>query len=195
MRTGIRVFAVVCLLWMCGGKEARGQIVIQYDGPPRYELGAQFSGLQLNGAVTGGSLGTGVHFGYNFNEYVTLDTELTAYSFGGNHFDTVNGLFGVRAGIRKGGIGIHAKVRPGFIHLPSSTEFIAPVAQHPTKFALDTGLVVTKYFENHLYVRIDVGRMWVNYGGGSYTDPATGQVTHLGMPGGTTVALGIGAQW
>lgn len=195
MRMGIRAVVVVCLFCVCLAKDAKAQIVIQYGGPSRYELGGQFSGLQLNGAVTGGSLGVGAHFGYHFNEYVALDTEVSGYNFGGDHLNTVTGLFGADVGYRWSRFGICAKVRPGFIHFPSSSELIPPVTQHPTHFALDTGVVLVRYFENHMYVRCDVGSMFVNYGGGSYTNSMTGQMTHLGMPGGVLVALGVGAHW
>jgi len=192
---GIRAVAGVCLLCVFAVKNAKAQIVVQYGEPSRYELGAQFSGLQLNGPVEGGSLGTGLHFGYHFNPYVALDTEVSGYKFAGNTFDTASGLFGVDLGYRSRLFGIYAKVRPGFIHFPSSEELISPVTQHPTHFALDTGIVIVRYFENHVYVRCDVGSMFVNYGGGSYMNPMTGQETHLGMPGGVLVALGVGAHW
>jgi len=52
-----------------------------------------------------------------------------------------------------------------------------------------------RYFPNHTYLRFGLGRMFVDYGGGSYTNPMTGQVTHLGVPGGVSASFGIGAHW
>lgn len=195
MCMGNRVVVIVCLFCIFTAKLTNAQIVIQYGELTRYDLGAQFSGVQLNGAVVGGSLGVGGHFGYHFNQFLVLDTEVSGYRFGGGQLNTPVGLFGVDAGYRWRGFGIYAKVRPGFIHFPSSQEFIPPVTEHPTRFALDTGVVLARYFENHVYVRCDVGRMFVSYGGGAYTNPMTGQVTHLGMPGGVLVAVGVGAHW
>ena len=195
MRWGIRVFGSVCVVLFCTVGSARGQIVIQYPGLPRYELGAQFNGLQLNGPVVGGSLGLGGHFGFNFNQYVSVDTDLSGYNFGGDHLNTVVGLFGVRAGYTSRQFGIYAKLRPGFIHFPSSPELLPPVRRPATHFAFDTGFVMVRYFENHTYLRFEFGRTFVNYGGGSFTDPVTGQVTHFGVPSGVSVGFGVGAHW
>lgn len=195
MRVEIRVLLEAFVFLVCAREATSAQIIIQYSGLPRYELGAQFSGVQLNGAVTGGSLGLGGRFSYNYNQYLSLDTEVSGYNFSSDRLDTVVGLFGARVGYTSRDFGIYVKLRPGLIHFKSNGDFIPPVRQHPTQFAFDTGVVLERYFVNHMCFRFDLGRMFVNYGGGSYKDPVTGQVTHLGVPGGTSVAFGVGAHW
>jgi len=195
MRLGMRVVLGVCLLVLCAGKTARAQIVIQYSGLPRYELGAEFHALQLNGALTGGGIGPGLHFGYNYNQFLSFEAEVSGQSVASDRANTLIGLFGPRVGYTSRDAGIYVNLRPGFIHFPSNGDVIPPVAQHPTRFAFDTGVVVVRYFQNHTYLRFDAGRMFVDYGGGSYTNPRTGQATHLGVPGGLSASFGIGAHW
>jgi len=188
MRTGIRVAAVVCLFLVCAGKEARGQIVIQYPGTPRYELGAQFTAVAPGGPVDAGNLGPGLHFGYNYNEFLALESDLNGYH-------PVTFFLGPRIGYTSRDLGVYVKARPGLIHFTSGESSIAPIEKNPTHFALDTGVVLARYFESGFYVRCDVGRIFVNYGGGSYTDPVTRQTYHLGTPGGFLGSIGIGARW
>jgi len=195
MRRVICVFAWVCVILFFAAEAASGQIVIQYSGLPRYELGAQFNGLQLTGPVVSGSIGLGGHFAFNYNQYVSLDTDISGYNFAGDRLNTVVGLFGARVGYTSRGLGIYGKVRPGFIHFASSPELIPPVTRPATHFAFDTGVVMTRYFENHTYLRFELGRTFVNYGGGTYRDPLSGVATHLGVPGGVSVGFGVGAQW
>src|SRR5215469_868944 len=195
MRLGMRVVLGVCLLVLCAGKTARAQIGIQYSGLPRYELGAEFHALQLNGALTGGGIGPGLHFGYNYNPFLSFEAEVSGQSVASDRANTLLGLVGPRVGYTSRVAGIYVNLRPGFIHFPSNGDVIPPVAQHPTRFAFDTGVVVVRYFHNHTYLRFEAGRMFVDYGGGSYTNPMTGQVTHLGVPGGLSASFGIGAHW
>lgn len=195
MRAGMRVVLVVCLFAWSAAEKARAQIVIQYPGLPRYEIGAQFSAVQLNGPAVAGSLGVGLHFGYNYNQYLSLETEVNRHSFASSTLDTTSGFFGPRIGYTSREAGIYVKVRPGFIHFPSHGDLNPGVLQHPTNFAFDTGVVVTRYFPNHVYLRFDAGSMLVNYGGGSYTDPITGQVTRQGAHGSVSVSFGFGAHF
>jgi len=184
---GIRVFGVVCLVVMFAGKEARGQIVLQYSGPARYELGAQFTAVAPGGPVDAGNIGPGLHFGYNYNRFLSLESDLNGYH-------PVTFLVGPRIGYTWQDVGLYLKVRPGLIHF-TSDEAIPSVEKHPTHFAFDTGIVLARYFESGVYLRLDAGRIFVDYGGGSYTDPVTKQMYHLGVPGGFLGSVGIGARW
>ena len=164
--------------FLSGMQTACGQIVISYSGLPKYEVGAQSNDLQLNGPVVGGSFGLGGHFGFNYSQYVSVDSDLSVYNFGGDRLNRVAGLFGARVGYTSQQSDIYAKLQPGFIHFPSSPELVPPVTRPATHFVFDTGFVMVRYLENHTYLRFEVGRTFVNCGGGSYTDPVTGQVTH-----------------
>jgi len=194
MRWEVAFFGLVCLFFS-GRQTACGQIAISYSGLPKYEVGAQSNGLPLNGPVVGGSFGLGGHFGFNYNQYVSVDSDLSVYNFGVDRLNTVAGLLGARVGYTSQQFGIYAKLRPGFIHFPSSPELVPPVTRPATHFVFDTRFVMVRYLENHTYLRFEVGRTFVNYGGGSYTAPVTGQVTHLGVPSGVSVGFGVGAHW
>jgi hypothetical protein len=57
MRLGIRGVLRVCLLVLCAEEAASAQAAWQSSDFSRYELGAEFHFLQLNGALTGGGIG------------------------------------------------------------------------------------------------------------------------------------------
>lgn len=195
MRLRIRAAAAVCLYCLWTAAPTPGQIVIQYPGLPRYQLGFQFSALALNGPVNDGDLGGGLHFGYNYNQYFGLEAEVSAHNLTSSGA-TLLGLVGPRVGYTSRDVGLYVKLRPGLIRFPShDPDLIPPLGQHPTHFAFDAGMELVRYYERHLYMRLDVGRTFVDYGGGSYVDPITKQVTHLGVPGGFSASFGVGAHW
>ena len=195
MRLRIGVVVWVCLSVLCAAGTASAQTAWQYSDFSRYELGFEFHALQLNGALTGGGIGPGLHFAYNCNHFVSLETDISGQNVASDRANTLVALLGPRIGYTGPNAGIYVNLRPGLIHFPSDGDVIAPVAQHPTRFAFDTGVVLVRYFRNHTYLRFNLGRMFVDYGGGSYTNPMTGQVTHLGVPGGVSASFGIGAHW
>jgi hypothetical protein len=195
MRLRISGAVRVCLLVLCVAETAKGQARWPSSDFSRYELGVAFHFLQLNGALTGGGIGPGLHFGYNYNRFVSFETDISGQSVASDRANTLVSLFGPRIGYTGRNAGIYVNLRPGLIHFPSDGDVIAPVARHRTRFTFDTGVVVVRYFPNHMYLRFDVGRMFVDYGGGSYTDPMTGQITHLGVPGGVSASFGMGAHW
>ncbi|HKE07463.1 MAG TPA: hypothetical protein VKB48_06515 [Candidatus Acidoferrum sp.] len=195
MRLGMGGMLRVCLLMVCAAETVRAQIVIQYSGLPRYEAGFQFNALALNGPVNAGDLGGGFHFGYNYNPFFSVEAEVSAHNLSSNRA-TLLGLVGPRVGHTSRDVGLYVKLLPGFIRFPShDPDLIPPVAQHPAHFAFATGMVLMRYYERHLYVRFDIGRTFVDYGGGSYVDPITKKVTHLGVPGGFSGSFGVGAHW
>jgi len=195
MRLRIGVVVRVCLLMLYTAETASAQAAWPSSDFSRYELGVEFHALQLPGALTGEGIGPGLHFGYNFNRFVSFETDISGQSVASDRANSLVALFGPRIGYTGPNAGIYVNLRPGLIHFPSDGDVIAPVAQHPTRFAFDTGVVVARYFPNHTYLRFDLGRMFVDYGGGSYTNPLTGQLTHLGVPGGVSASFGIGAHW
>ena len=193
-----RVPALFVLLVLQLAPVARAQITSNYSGIPRFDAGVQFTGIQLNGPIVAGDLGVGLHFGYNFNSYLSLESNVNAFHLASNgqqDSHTVEALFGPRIGYTSREAGIYVKVLPGFIHFPRASDQATTPLNPLTNFVLDTGVVVLRYFPNHVYVRFDGGATIINYGSGSFVDPASGQRVHLGLRGTPAFSLGVGAHF
>ena len=120
--------------------------------------------------------GIGGRFAYNMNDYFAIDGEVSF--FPKNQIDNVEfgqkiqGLIGLKAGVRKKWGGVFAKARPGvlwFGDLPSRgncniTSFgsVCDVS-HEKSFAMDVGGVIEFYPTKRLIVRGDVGDTIIHY--------------------------------
>ena len=174
---------------------ANGQIVLTYSGIPRFDAGVQFTAVQFNGLVDSGNSGVGLHFGYNFNSYLSFESNVNAFnlaSSGQQELRTGEAFFGTRIGYTSREAGIYVKVLPGFIHFPKASDQTTTPLNPSTHFALDTGVVVVRYFPNHVYIRFDGGATIINYGSGSSLDPVSGQRVNLGVRGAPAFSFGLG---
>jgi hypothetical protein len=195
---GFRMLLVIGLVSVVILPAAHGQGGFGNLEMPRYEAGIQFTGIQLTGPITAGGLGVGAHFGYNFRPYVSFEADANAFRIGAdgpNNNHTGEAFFGPRFGYTFPDVGIYVKVLPGFIHFPKDGNLPPTVLNPATRFALDTGVVLIRYFPNHVYVRFDAGATIINYGSGSFVDPVSGQQVHLGIRGAPAVALGVGVHF
>jgi hypothetical protein len=144
----------------------------------RFEVGGQFGSLTKGNSLvlssTGNqlntSLGGGGRFTYNLRPQIGLDATLmyfpntegllVNFQSGGN---TLEGLFGVKAGLRKGKVGYFAKARPGFLHFDKTlADFNIQTSQPPhfssiTHPVLDVGAVVELYTSRRTMLRFDAG--------------------------------------
>src|SRR5687768_15518775 len=89
----------------------------------RYEVGAQVTSPYFRefSRVLGrrSEIGVGGRFTLNLNNLLAAEAQVDLYP-DDKFFDyrrKIQGLFGVRAGVRKGRVGVFAKVRPGFMHV------------------------------------------------------------------------------
>ena len=100
------------------------------------------------------------------------------------------GLFGLKAGIRKNSFGIFGKFRPGFessghAEIPRFLNGNGPDPQNPfgferiraTQFALDVGGVIELYPSRRTIVRFDIGDTIVRYPGILFTNFSDGSLT------------------
>ena len=162
---------------------------------PKFEVGAQFSvirftDLDLDFAVT--EPGFGGRFTYNINSHLAAEAEVNFFpkerrveksiiGFGGEVLQgghKIQGLFGIKAGARKGKLGFFGKARPGFMHFSrfERPTFICipedPCPPNPppflseTDFALDLGGVIELYPSRRAVVRFDIGDTIVHSGSG-----------------------------
>jgi hypothetical protein len=169
---------------------ARGQSARQSQ-PSKVEVGALFSVLRVcdpNGlcdVFPRTERGIGARISYNLTSYFAVEGEIDFFprnyrkvisNFTGGRI--TQGLFGVKAGMRKNRFGVFGKFRPGLqssghaeiAHFPSGN---GPDRQNPfgfeskraTQLALDVGGVLEVYPSRRTIVRFDLGDTIVRYPG------------------------------
>ncbi|MDQ5844062.1 MAG: hypothetical protein M3539_02060 [Acidobacteriota bacterium] len=185
----IRLISVIALLSIGPGITLmRGEALAQSDTPKR-EVGVLFSVLGIDDANGLSDLfprtevGVGGRFGYNLKRYLALEAELNFFPRDFRKFTTnftggrmMEGLFGVKAGIRKHRFGVFGKFRPGFessgrAEVPRFPNGNGPDPRNPfgfervraTQFALDVGGVFEWYPTRRTIVRFDAGDTIVRY--------------------------------
>jgi hypothetical protein len=162
---------------------------------PKVEIGAQYTLLRLKSRsplnnpifqiVDPDYVATDHGFGgrltFNLTDHIGLESELNYFPEERANFSEplyinsrrLQGLFGVKAGVRGDKMGLFGKVRPGFMHFGKGTadpriQTFAPVplSASSTEFALDVGGVLEFYPSRHTSLRFDVGDTIIRYGRG-----------------------------
>lgn len=157
----------------------------------KFEVGAQFNVIRVNNNPAAISIserrsepGFGGRFAYNLSKHVALESEVNFFPRNYQGFITnhtggriTQGLFGVKAGVRKQRFGIFGKARPGFMRHHRTVENVNfPNGNGPdprdrfgfefgssTHAALDVGGVLEHYPSRHTILRLDVGDTIVRY--------------------------------
>src|SRR5690242_1023103 len=168
----------------------------------KLEVGAQLSVLGINDPqglsdlFPRTELGFGGRLSYNLNRHLALEAEVNFFprdyrkvrtNFTGGRL--IEGLFGLKAGLRKNRFGAFGKARPGFessgraevARFPAGN---GPDPQNPfgfqdmraTQFALDVGGVFELYPSHRTIVRFDFGDTIVRYPGIQFTQIPQGTV-------------------
>jgi hypothetical protein len=146
---------------------------------PRYEIGAQVTSPYFRefSHVLGRrrEIGVGGRFTVNLNNLLAAEAQVDLYP-DDRFFDyrrKTQGLFGVRAGVRSGRVGLFGKVRPGFIHVRDRGLCAIPEGCGLTPpgytnryfgrfwFALDAGAVFEVYPSQRVALRIDASDLFV----------------------------------
>jgi hypothetical protein len=142
----------------------------------KFEVGAQTTGTFLKeigtrDAGTGTSAaGLGGRFSYGINDYISVDTEVNLLP-GAVGKNKLQGLFGLKAGVRADKYGLFAKVRPGFMHFRSDpfgrsepgSSLLARNRTSSTEPLIDIGGVVELYPSDSMVVRFDLGDTVIRY--------------------------------
>lgn len=183
-RDAIILLAMTMFLLVLSGKAEA-----QSDETPKFEVGAQFSLLNIErvfGRVT--EPGVGGRFTYNATRNISLEAELNFFprdhSGAGSNQDggrITEGLFGLKAGKRFERFGIFGKFRPGFVSfsrafiIRDSRSFIAnpfdpSFFTRLTHFASDVGGVLEFYPSRRTALRFDLGDTIIRYGRQNFTD-------------------------
>lgn len=161
----------------------------QSGGERKFEVGAQFSILEIRDPVDSFFMpriepGFGGRFVFNLNRHVAFEAEgnlfprnfqRTITPFTGGR--VIQGLFGVKAGVRRQKIGFFGKARPGFVssgHTVIGEEFPGGNGPDPnnrfgyqfvraTQLAMDLGGVVEYYPSPRTILRFDIGDTVTKY--------------------------------
>jgi hypothetical protein len=150
----------------------------QTSAQPKLEVGAQLTQWYLpvspNGSVHY-QPGVGAFSSYDFSRYIGFDAALNfmgspveSTSFVGG--SVVQGQLGIRAGVRKGRVGLYGKVRPGFVRFSDVILSVTPPPEIRwtfgalTKPSLDLGGIVTVNITRRFAVRYELGDTMVFYG-------------------------------
>jgi hypothetical protein len=138
----------------------------------KWELGTQYTNLSLpvlTNECTGGFCrknlsGAGVTFDYNFTRGISIDSALNFIPRQQGSQPVLEGLFGVKVGMRFNHIGVFGKVRPGFIYydqaVPGGGDF---TPNSLSRFVTDLGGVFEYYPDHNSTLRFDVGTTVVRY--------------------------------
>lgn len=159
--------------------------------PSRFEAGALVSvlGIEDPNGLTDlyprREVGVGGRFTYNLKRYLALEAELNFFPRDFRKFTTnftggpmLEGLAGVKAGLRRKKFGVFGKFRPGFessggAEVPRFLNGNGPDPRNPfgfervrsTQFALDVGGVFEFYPSRRTIIRFDAGDTIVRYPG------------------------------
>ena len=134
----------------------------------KVEVGAFYTGINLQGF--GETVkGLGGRFGYNFYGHLALDAEASFFPethLGNNQLgQKVQGLVGVKVGVRSRYVGVFAKARPGVMFIGEVTSgfncggngVVTICRPAHNNFAFDTGGVLELYPSSRTIVRFDGG--------------------------------------
>jgi len=181
------ITTIIILFYSCTG-------YAQSSDAKKFEVGVQFSALgisdptSLNLSSPGSpqsrnEAGFGGRFGYNLNRYLALEAEVNFFPRNFKQVTTnftggrvTQGLFGIKAGIRKGKFGFFGKARPGFASSGNATtaEFPNGNGTDPnnrfgfkvirsTQLTADIGGVVEFYPSRRTIIRFDAGDTITRY--------------------------------
>jgi hypothetical protein len=152
---------------------------------PNFETSGQFVLLHYPSFNRTDS-GFGGRFAYNISRFLAVESEFNIFpqkrpvlnSFNDpalmNYIDSrrMEGLFGIKAGLRGKHFGIFAKARPGFFYIsegelhikPNIVFFRAPEeADSQFNFSTDLGGVVEMYTSRRTFIRFDAGDTMIQF--------------------------------
>jgi hypothetical protein len=139
--------------------------------------------------------GLGGRFGYNITRYLAAEIEFDFFPQQRPVLNSINtpiqkyydsrrmeGLFGIKAGVRGHHIGIFGKARPGFFYISKGERYVDPKVmffrapeevQSQLRFAMDLGGIVEIYTAKCSFVRIDLGDTMIRFKQSKWSDVST----------------------
>jgi len=164
--------------WLAGVLLLLPALANAQSSEPRLETGVFFTFAKLEriGSTDHGvgstTAGLGGRVAWRVAPYIDLDGELSVHPRAGVQGYRLQGFAGVKTGAWFGSLGLHAKVRPGFLYFEKdpfgagSRIATFPLTQWADSLepAIDYGAIVQYVIpRNRLIVRLDVGETLVRY--------------------------------
>ncbi len=209
MKTFLSTFVAVVFLLL-----ARHSVAAQSD-VPKIEVGGHYSFINFNSTGCASCMRNGFGGRLTYNITRNIAVEGIVNFFPGDVFKIVvpssvvpkprlQGLFGLKAGIRRDKFGVFAKVHPGFMRFTPvedcrTTDFSSCHDVLKNEFTIDFGAVAEAYLSRRVMVRFDIGDAYIRYGATKFLEADTGpQGPVVGVftnPGFKThnLQIGIGA--
>lgn len=159
---------------------------------PKFEVAAEYTGLQRESFSGRADQGGGARFTFNLNRIISFETAGYFFPYQcidcSNNGNAVEVVGGVKVGKRFEHWGIFGKARPGVVSFSRGKFDVVPnpgipgfpfnfVPHRVNSFAADLGGVVEFYPSKHIVTRFDVGDTIIHFGRRSVEvitfDPAT----------------------
>ena len=164
-------------MWLAGVTLILPTVAVAQSSEPRLETGVFFTFAKLEriGSTDHGvgstTAGLGGRVAWRVARYIDLDGELSVHPRAGVQGYRLQGFGGVKAGAWFGKLGLHAKVRPGFLYFEKDPFGAgARIATFPlTQWAdslepaIDYGAIVQYATPRNFLFRLDVGETRVHY--------------------------------
>ncbi len=150
----------------------------------RWEFGGHYTLLNIPsnrvgcGGCRANNSGFGGRLGYNFYSWLGVESEINFFpdpGQGATNLDggrITQGLFGVKAGVRRQKWSLFAKARPGFVSFGRAIVDVFPTPPpfsfgfgRITHYAIDVGGIVQYHLSSRTAIRFDLGDTIVRYGG------------------------------
>jgi hypothetical protein len=138
----------------------------------KWEIGTQYTNLSLpvlsnectSGFCRKNLSGAGFTFGYNFTRGFALDSSMNFMPGQQGSQPVLEGLFGVKMGMRFNHVGVFGKLRPGFIYYNEAIPGGGVSTPNSlSRFATDLGGIFEYYPNESSTLRFDVGTTVVRY--------------------------------
>lgn len=171
-----------------------------------FTLGMHYTLMSLERSVVRvrDESGFGGHFSFDINRYLALDGGITFFPPNHNVIEfqeggrILQGLVGLRAGIRRERFGVFAKLRPGFQSYGRTIgDLQDSCGRHFsrfTNFASDIGVVFEVYYSRRTVLRFDVGSTNIRFRRRKVTLPDGSR--EIAAPfNGSAIQIGTGIGW
>ena len=181
----------------------------------RLELGPQFTSLAMHRRTQDGvrtEPGIGGFISYEFWRFLWADSAVVFFPRDTHYVSSldggrlIEGLFGLKGGIRHDRFGIFGKVRPGVLSASRTLKEIREVSPGPSPaltlvtarsntFAVDLGGIVEIYTTKHQVLRLEAGDMHLYYHDGHYKFPDGTVITQMSGERQHTQQFTVGYGW
>ena len=165
----------------------------QAPDSPRIEIGASVGAVDFRESLLEKPLTVGLRGGYRLRPWLGVEAEwLVAPQDATGYYGEQLLLAGPKAGLRAGPVTVLAKARAGLLHIGGRVHRAYRNGRARREAVFELGAIIELETSEHVAIRIDWGRAFIDFGG----EPLRSPLPPYSRPLGTTVngAGGIGLQ-